>query len=198
MERGGFTPKLRGTVFAALTGHEGDVSGTGEDVRGMLLAAFGPGPRGGANTRRAAQKLGVSQRTVQRWLAAEGRQRSRPSPDHLKDLTKRARQVATTKRGRRTALAAARKDAMSRYGAKVVVRGDQGPRRAGRDYTRFRRTDLVLDPADVEAMRGAYEVGGDKEFVAWMEGHFDHNYVDGWSFSSIESLEVTDPRESGW
>jgi hypothetical protein len=198
MDRDEFTPQLRATLFSAVTGRAGDVSGTSDDVRGMLEAAFGPGPRGGVNTRAAAKELGVSQRTVQRWLAAEGRQRSRPRIDHLKDLTKRARQAATTKQGRRGALSPARKDSMSRYGAKLVVRGQQGPRRAGRDYIRYRRTDLVLDPADVEALRDAYEAGGDKAFMGWMENHFDQNYVDGWAFSRIESLDFTDPRESGW
>jgi hypothetical protein len=180
-------------VFSAVTGRPGDVSGTG-DVRDMLLAAFGVGPRGGVNTRAAAAGLGVSQRTVQRWLAPEGRQRNQPRADHLKDLGKRARQAATTKKGRRTALTPARKDAMSRYGAKVLVRGEQGPRRAGRDYSRDRWTDLVLDPADVAAMRAAYEAGGDKGFVAWMENHYDAEYVGGWTFSTIRELHITDPR----
>ena len=43
-------------------------------------------------------------------------------------------------------MVAARKGPMSRYGAKLSVRGEQGPRRAGKDYRRFRKIDLILPP----------------------------------------------------
>ena len=43
MDKQGFTPQLRGTLFSALTGRGGDVSGRSDaDVRGMLLAIGGP------------------------------------------------------------------------------------------------------------------------------------------------------------
>ena len=78
----------RSSLFRGLTGRQGaDVSGkagTSPDLRGMLLAAYGPGARGGVNTAAAAQDLGVSRRTVERWVAPEGRQRARgcdPSSD---------------------------------------------------------------------------------------------------------------------
>src|SRR5664279_1619399 len=97
MDKQGFTTTLRSLLFASLTGREGDVSGqpTG-DVPAMLTAAYGPGPRGGVHTRAAAADLGVSQRTVQRWVAGEGHQRNRPAPEHLRTLARKARQAATT------------------------------------------------------------------------------------------------------
>lgn len=36
--------------------------------RSMITRLFGKGPRGGPNTRAAAEALGVSQRTVQKWI----------------------------------------------------------------------------------------------------------------------------------
>lgn len=199
MDKKGFTADLRSTLFAALSGRTGaDASGrTTGDVRGMLLAAYGEGRRGGVNTRAAAQDLGVSQRTVQRWLAAPGRQRSRPSAGHLRSLATRARQAATTRRGRQAAIAQARKSSMSRYGAKLVVRGDQGPTAQGRQYRRHRKIDLVLDPDAVEAMWSAYEQSGDRGVVSWLESYADQQYVANWGFDSITGLELGDPREMG-
>lgn len=37
------------------------------DTRTMLQQLYGSGPRGGLNTKRAADRLGVSERTVRRW-----------------------------------------------------------------------------------------------------------------------------------
>lgn len=195
MERPGFTASLRSALFAALTGREGDVSGqpTG-DVRSMLAAAYGPGPRGGINTRAAGHDLGVSQRTVQRWVAGEGHQRNRPSSTHLQTLAGKARQAATTRRGRRAALTGARSSPATRYGAKLSIRGVQGPTAAGREYRRPRQIMLQLDPDAVNDMLDAYEARGDKGLVGWLETYSSDTYVDGWGFDSIEHLDLDDPR----
>ena len=59
------TPSTPGSrIWQALTGTVEPTS-----VRDLLAYAYGPGPRGGAvNTRAAADALGVSVRTVQRWV----------------------------------------------------------------------------------------------------------------------------------
>ncbi len=195
MDKPGFTPQLRQTLFGALTGRAGEVTGRPDgDLRAMLQGAFGEGRRrGGVDTRAAAQGLGVTQRTVQRWLAGTGRQRHGASPEHLKAIASRARQAASTQKGRRTAMAAARRGPLTRNGARLTVRGQQGPLRAGKEYRRMRRLDLDLQPEDVEALMSAYERGGDKAFVAWLEGHADAEYVADWGFDSVEDLELRDP-----
>lgn len=192
MDKPGFTPGLRQTLFGALTGQPGDVTGRPDgDLRSQLQAAFGPGRRpGSVNTTAAAQALGVSQRTVQRWLAG----RHGAKPEYRKAIAGRARQAASTQRGRRAAVAAARRGPLVRNGAQLRISGQQGPA-ADRKYRRPRSIDLGLDPQDVDALLTAYERGGDKGAVAWIEGHADAVYVDDWMFDSISNLELRDPYE---
>ena len=96
---------LRNTLFAVLTGRQGDVSGkAGGDVRGMLMAVGGSSTRtkSGIDLTAAANKLGVSRRTVERWVkTAQTGTGQRPSAPHAKALAAKARQAATTKAGRK-------------------------------------------------------------------------------------------------
>ena len=160
MDKQGFTPQLRGTLFSALTGRGGDVSGRPDaDVHGMLLAIGGP-----ANT-----KSGIK-------------------------VVAKSRQAATTKAGRRKAMAAVRQGPRARYGSKLSVTGQQGPLRSGTAYRRRRKITLDLAPAATEEMLAAYEDGGDKGYMAWLEGYASENYLDDWGFDSITDVAVDDPR----
>jgi transposase len=199
MKKDGFTRELRGKLFGALTGRAGDVSGQPDgDVRGMLMAVGGPArTKSGIDLSAAAKSLGVTRRTVERWVT-DATEKGKPRGKNLDNLVGKARQAATTKQGRRAALANARKGPMTRYGAKMTVRGEQGPTMQGKDYRRFRKLDLVLTPESVEEMLDAYERGGDKAFLSWLEGYTDENYLEGWGFDSIADMDLTDPRESGW
>lgn len=72
------------TVVRAFTGRTAADTATGASPRGMLQAAFGKGPRGGAvNTKEAAKTLGVSPQTVRRWSAGT-QQPSRNTSTRLK------------------------------------------------------------------------------------------------------------------
>ena len=65
---------LRGKLFTALTGRDADVSGqAGGDLRGMLMAVGGASRRtkSGIDLTKAAKSLGVSRRTVERWVKTE-------------------------------------------------------------------------------------------------------------------------------
>jgi hypothetical protein len=198
VKREGFTRELRGTVFHALTGRGGDVSGRPDaDVRGMLLAIGGPAnTKSGINLTAAAAALGVSRRTAERWVT-NASQKSRLRGANLAKVVAQSRQAATTKAGRRRAMAAARRSARTRYGAKLSITGKQGPTRSGTDYRRRRRIDLMLDPAAVEDMMAAYEQGGDQGYLAWVEAYAGDNYLDDWGVDSLDKLEVSDPREDG-
>src|SRR4051794_29802263 len=92
---------LRGKVFNLLTGMQADVSGSPQgDLRGMLLAVGGTSSktRSGIDLTGAAAKLGVSRRTVERWVrTSQTGTGQRPSAAHLTNLAKQARQAATTK-----------------------------------------------------------------------------------------------------
>lgn len=190
MDRDGFTPELRGRLFAAVTGRGGDVTGTGS-VADMLRATYGETRRGGVNTRAAAENLGVSQRTVQRWIAGA----NRPSAAHQRDITGNARRTATTQRGRRAALSGPRRSSLSRNGARLNIAGAQGPSLDGKDYKRRRAVTLTLDPAAAQAMLDSYERRGDRGLVTWLEGYADEAYVSGWSFDSIDDITVDGLRD---
>jgi len=200
---------LRGRVFAALTGNnQADVSGKGDDVTGMLMAIGGPSSRtrSGIDLTQAAGSLGVSRRTVERWVksAATGTGQ-RPSPTHSKALTGKARQAASTKAGRKAALSGVRAAKTFARGARISINGMQGPHAAGRDYLRERTTQLELDPEAVEAMLDAYEQGGEKAFTAWATNHWGVDggdgapaYLDDWRFESMNSVDLEGPYGGGW
>ena len=80
---------LRGKIFSALTGQKADVSGkpTG-DLRGMLLAVGGASPKtkSGIDLTAAAHKLGVTRRTVERWLKAAETGEAPEAPENVEDL----------------------------------------------------------------------------------------------------------------
>lgn len=192
-------PHRRSTVFGALTGRMGaSVTGHGAahpDVKGMLLAAYGRTRRGSLDTAAAAKDLGVTQRTVQRWVAGEGHQRiAAPKADTMGKLTKKAKQAATTQHGRRAAIATVRESkqgkALANHGGHIRVRGHQGPSAAGKTYKRDREIRLELSPSEVQAMWSAYEQGGDKAFSSWITEHSDNQYVAGWEFERIDELHI--------
>lgn len=197
-----FGSALRNRLFAALSGIRGaDVTGQGEDLRGMLLAVGGPSSktRSGIDLTKAAAQLGVSRRTCERWVrtAATG-QGQRPSAGHAKTLTRKARQAASTQAGRRAAVQAVRKRQVYNRGARLAIRGRQGPARAGKSYQRDRVTQVALDPADAEAMLAAYEQGGDRGFIDWATATWDQQYLDDWGFQTVEEIEILSPTRGGW
>lgn len=186
----------RGKVFTALTGLAADVTGQpAGDLRGMLLAIGGASnrTRSGIDLTKAAQALGVSRRTLERWVRTEETGTGpRASAQHAQALARKARQAATTKAGRRAALAGSTlPQAVASRGARLSITATQGPHT--RDYMRRRTTQLDLDPADAQAMLAAYESGGDKAFMAWATGHWGQEYLDDWRFGEIDEITVERP-----
>lgn len=176
----------RQALFEALTGNAGaNVTGTSNDVAGMLRTVYGTTRHGQAtvDTREAARRLGVSQRTVQRWIKNE----NQPSPDHLKALRTRSRQASTTKRGRARALKRALASApRPQAGVRVEVAGFQGPK----DYGRDRLSRQKLNPEEYQELLDAYAAGGDQGALTYLQGIYDEKYVDNWQFGSISSFRV--------
>lgn len=195
-----FTGKLRNTVFSALTGIAGDVSGDpGGQLRDMLMAIGGPAKtKSGINLTEVAAELGVTRRTVERWVTTDGAERGKPKPATLKTVATKARQAASTARGRVKAMGrmqsgaggGSRGAAISTYGAKLTVRAHQGVVAGGREYLRDRTISMTLNPDDVAAMQAAYAQGGDKAFVRWAENHADTTYAAGWGMDRIDSIDL--------
>lgn len=187
---------LRATLFSSLTGQQGNVSGGDpDDVRGMLLAIGGPAKtKSGINLTSVAQQLGVTRRTVERWVTTAG-ERNRLRGRNLEQVRTRSRQAATTKAGRRRSMAGARARGVGKFGARLSVRGAQGLNAAGKAYRRSRRVTLDLSPDDVQAAMNAYEQGGDAGYMTWMEQHFSENYQPDWHFDSVDDHSLTDTRD---
>lgn len=187
----------RGQLFSALTGRpEGGVSASGS-LRDKLDAAYGRNARGGIDTRSAAKDLGVSQRTVQRWIAGEGKQRiAAPRPSVAKALDTKARQSASTKGGRARAVAAFRSSAagrsMAKKGGVITVSANQGPGK-GPGYQRWRTVDIPTSLFDgsnqMDALWGAYEAGGDAAARAVI-ADLAQDYCAGWEFGEVGSIDI--------
>lgn len=186
--------QIRSTLFTGMTGRkDADVSGKGDpaSLKGALLAAYGPGKRTEIDTRAAAQDLGVSIRTVQRWLAPEGKQRiSAPKPETMGKIATRARQAATTQAGRRSAVGSFRTSSagsgLLKRGGYINIDGVQGPS----SYERDRAITLELTPEQADALLTAYEQGGDKAALSIINGHAN-NYVAGWSVLDLSDVKMS-------
>lgn len=197
-------PQRRSPLFEGLTELRGaDVTGKpGDtpDLKGMLLAAYGPGRRTEIDTRSAAKDLGVSQRTVQRWLATEEHQRTaRPKAQNLARLATRSRQAATTQAGRRRAMQAVRQSrkgkALRNFGGKIYITGKQGVEGGGGFYIRYRTIGIpptgdLVPPADIEGLWAAYERGGEKSVSQWLTDYADQHYAGDWTFETIDDIRV--------
>lgn len=66
---------------------------TVKQLAGVLALSYGSGPGGGPDTAAAAVALGVSRRTVQRWLHGSNRQLARIPADRVRAITQPAPMV---------------------------------------------------------------------------------------------------------
>lgn len=175
-------------LFRGLTGRAGNPTGS---IKEMLIAAYGSNKPGRPDTRKAAQDLGVSQRTVQRWIAGEDRkQRNKPKADSLSKVRIRARQAATTKKGRKAAVQKARENLSNRKAVQLSIYAMQGPKTGGKDYSRLRSTSIQVSGDEVEAMFDAYERGGDKAVTQWLETQYSGSYVPDWGLADIRDMKL--------
>lgn len=188
--------RSRDEFFRALSGRgEADPTGArGTGLTGQLLAAFGASPRDPSrpNTSAAAKALGVTQRTVQRWIATGDRQRQRPREQTMKKITTRARQAVTTKRGRQRSIAT-RAASLSKTGMRLSLTGMQGPER-GPDYERFRTVAFDFDPQLAQSFMSAYIAGGDAAARRFLIEHAPELYnMPTWTISDVHSIHLSGP-----
>lgn len=198
-------PQIDTDLFAALTGREAP-AGEGR-IAAALRTAYGERGDGRPDTTVAARRLGVSTRTVRRWLQQE-REGLTPASTNVTRLEVAARRARTTRRGRAAALRARRAaDAPAPTAAPrsrgrgaptpalpkvkaVSVTGSQGPVGAGNNsYKRYRTIRLSLSDSDNQAMLDAYERGGDAGFAQWLTDR-SQGYVSGWQFDDVSDLTL--------
>ncbi|MFK0074604.1 hypothetical protein [Arthrobacter woluwensis] len=166
-----------------------------DQLRGQLIAAFGTNRRGGVDTKAAAKALGVSQRSVNYWLAGK----YKPSEQHQKTVQRRSRQAATTKRGRQRLAQDARNRLAKLPKGKtpqIFVVGVQGPNNAQADYLRHRVTNIFqnLTPTDVDDFIKAWEEHGEQGAKDWLTNAYGSRYLEDWGFESIDKISFGDPR----
>lgn len=150
------------------------------------------------STAEAAKALGVSQRTVQRWLKGV----HNPKQTVMNNLKKKARQAVTTKRGRQQTVRRARtSQRIPTGGVKISITGFQGPS----DYPRDRTIQQKLTPEEYENFRSAWAMGGDVAAREYLEAVLSEKYVDDWKIGNITSMSMngidagddrSDPRAS--
>lgn len=176
-------PRFSEKLFQTFTGRTGATRG---DVRGQLITAFGASPRdpNRPDTAEAARRLGVSQRSVQRWLKGGG-----VRPQTQAALTRRARQAMTTKRGRARALAQSTfTRPPGRRGQGLIIGGWQGVVSSVDDNYRDRDTGVQLSTQDLEALQDTWVEHGQDGAIAWLHQHWDSHYTDGWHFRDIDDI----------
>ncbi|MCX5046251.1 helix-turn-helix domain-containing protein [Aldersonia sp. NBC_00410] len=187
-----FADTGRSKVFAAITGRSGADTTRHAGVRGALIAAYGPGKRGGAvDVKAAAKGEGVHSSTVYRWLNGK----STPNTDNLAHLAGTARRAVTTKAGRRRAVQARRSTSEGKhalnYGARLRVTGYQGVE----GYERDRTVYWDLDPDQVDAMWNSYVDGGEAGLLDWMRGYAagdDYGNTEDWNVFHFDDIGFPD------
>lgn len=190
-------PARRAAIFEGLTGttnHSLDRTAP-TDVQSMLMARFAHTYRGEqrVNTRDAAKFLGVSQRTVQRYMK-QGRM---PAGDAHRRLALHVRQQTTRKAGRRSTAEAARARAAEHLekkgGVRLTVHGWQGPPPSSReDLRRSRNAYHDVDASQFDAMLDAYVDGGEEGMQSWMQDTLggEGGYLPDWTISSIDRFSI--------
>lgn len=174
--------RLRGPLFS-MFGGRGDITGEG-DLSEQLRAIGGSSARtrSGVNITAAAAKLGLSVGTVRGWV----NQGTHPSGKSARKVRTTARRIGRTKAGRAQAVAVARAQGAFTHVTSIDVTAVQGPTRSGADYTRERTVNRRLTPEQVEQMAAAYEAGGDRAVMAWVDEEMQ-GYLPGWGIESTDT-----------
>lgn len=188
----------RRALFEGLTGrtdHSFDRTSP-EDVESMLMTRFAYVYRGEerVNTADAAKFLGVSRRTVQKYLKQGFVPEKSPS---YRKLRLAVRQQVTRKAGRQAITTQARQRAAEAIqqtgGVRLSVYGMQGPPPSSKeDLRRMRNAYHEISGDQFEQMLTAYDEGGEQAMQSWLQGTFagEGGYLPDWTISSIERIEI--------
>lgn len=180
-------------VFKGFSGREtADTTGKPDsDIRAALVAAYGPGPRGGLiNVAAAAAGEGKSASTIKRWIAGK----AVPLPENRTHLLAAARKAATTKAGRTTVLntrlSSPAGEKIKKYGARLTVSGVQG--REG--YERDRTVSWLLPPSMAQDALAAFEKAGDVGLANFMADYANtdrYSNIDDWNVFNFDDVSLS-------
>src|SRR6476660_4017891 len=103
-------------LFDALAGTPAPTAPT---VREQITNLYGTGPRGNPNTRAAAEDLGVSQRTIQRWISRD----QPPASPSGQQMVRQHASWTDSPAGRQTRIPAAREQRLRQPGTTMTLKG---------------------------------------------------------------------------
>lgn len=144
--------------------------------------------------RGAAERLGVTGRTLRGWSNPNRSKRTTPSKANRAKLgaehdTADVRRATAPKR---------RMDRFRRNGMRISFTGLAGPRAEGKDYVRRRTIQANLPPDAAAAIMNAYIEGGPAAAQqAFRDAMREHYHDADWSFREPEEFRFDDP-ESQW
>lgn len=177
-------------LYKALTGKTAPrVQDTGvRSIRGLVKQLGG--------TKAAAQSLGVSARTVQRWTTANAAKRAKPSAASQQKITSSARAL----RDRKLANVGSSRTAQRRIrnGARLSVTGGGGPsyESKGRPWI-----EIELSPDEVEQLYDSVaQYGGGAETQDLINNFYERHYMgnpdadpndpDAWTWKHFDGIEL--------
>lgn len=166
-------------LWAAVRKTREDTSPTG-----MVLAVYGTTSRGGPNTKAAAEALGVSQRTVQRWLKS-GLPKARSAAADA--LTGGYQAWKNTTDGRRAQLSTRREARLRNKGTTMIFYGKIAVSSDPRNGVN-RSTTVDISPENMNRILDATLAGDDAAAHAALEDAF------GEAFGGSVSLDITSAR----
>lgn len=185
------TSSTRETLFGFMTGRQAGGALRDGDQTAQLIAAYGASRRDPTrpDTAAAAKGLGVSTRSVQRWLKGGG-----ISPGHADKLRTVSRQAMTTRRGRERAARSAGPPKLPPGRNAVTVSGEQGVISGDTGNYRPRDSTVQFTNADLQAMQQLWVEHGEDGAAAFLHQHFGQHYVEGWHFRSIDEISWGESR----
>ncbi|MFF9908788.1 hypothetical protein ACF1HU_35910 [Streptomyces olivaceus] len=129
-----------------------------------------------------ARRLGVSERSVQRW-AAGGKLRW-GNASKLKDFVRNDPDM------RRAQLSDLREARIRNQGSRVKVSGNMGVTSAGKKYRRSRAIETELSPEAMGEIMDKWLAGNDDEALAALHEALGNEYVSGFELDDVlENLE---------
>ena len=180
----------RNKVFSGLTGRKATAP-KDATVKEMLQNLYGT-VRGGAesiDTKEAARRQGVSQRTIQRWLKGD----TKPRTENRKKLATKNRQSVTTKRGRERTLRRAAAHQKALTGSKPVrvrVHGYQGIATSEHGM-RERNSQVKLTAEEYSTLMNIAATDGEDAALSYLQALYsDGRYPADWEFRTIDDFRI--------
>ena len=180
-------PDMISDLWRAVIGRAGGTPPTNVRDAADRLEAAGASKKDLAQFKKdLAAALGVTVRTVQRMTTRTGRETrsDRRHTDAIRDFVQKDSRVRGASGSRR------RKSRMKNKGAKLKIKGFQGPK-VGKSWpTRDRLVELDLDGYQMEAVLDAWENGDDDAALeALQDALEDEGFPPNWSWEDGAAVE---------